>query len=609
MHSGGLPSWTVDPWYVPTKEITEIYRKYNLTVVTESIIERCTFLQYVVMAGIRFGGEILYANYVLRSPFLVQELNEWPIGGIYDGAQRTLFHWRDLIRIMETGRYNTEETHKRDKDHIEMDMKIAQQEKEVYEKFKDFIMNTLKPKMTKTESGVYFSLEGDLSVFKQKEEPLTKSDFPSQGDLSITGANLFKRKINNNQDQLIIGSPGFGPLGSPYTGKLSWFGTNQERTSSETNSWFGKSTVFLDFNLDGLEDLVVAAPLHQAGHKQHYPRGAIYVYFGDRESKYSLTPNVTILGDSASPTLFSSIGHALETGDVNGDGHKDLIIGSPYESRLMGAVTVYYAKRTLKSFYRNLVECDAKLSGIDINNHHFAMFGQKLLYVNTKPYPLLLVGSPSEKKNRKSLVGALYGFELRGREILRKFKIVGDEEFEQFGFNFAYGKPWKDIPHVLAISSVTYTAKTPKFASHAGAISLIQLEGLNGNLTFSQVRKITTFQGDKIFSRLGWELGFYDLNQDGIDDLYCSEPFRDTKVGLNAGIVYVMFGGDKFPRGVVTNVLESASKVFEPVRQRGRFGYTMIAGKFRNNKTSLVISSPVDSSQHYYGGSIEIKDF
>jgi FG-GAP-like repeat/FG-GAP repeat len=93
-----------------------------------------------------------------------------------------------------------------------------------------------------------------------------------------------------------------------------------------TESWFGSSVAAAgDFNGDGYADLVVGAP------KSNFVAdggGRAYLYFGGPGTTFDATPDVvfqdTVSGGFLGATVAAS-------GDVNGDGYSDIIIGASGE--------------------------------------------------------------------------------------------------------------------------------------------------------------------------------------------------------------------------------------------------------------------------------------
>lgn len=102
-----------------------------------------------------------------------------------------------------------------------------------------------------------------------------------------------------------------------------------------------------DIDGDGYNDIVVGAKDYTNGSLNH--AGALYVFHGgsdDTGSPTFLTPWRTIKGDQDSALLGAQVAFA---GDVNNDGHADVIVSSPGWERTpaqpnLGKVWLYYGK-------------------------------------------------------------------------------------------------------------------------------------------------------------------------------------------------------------------------------------------------------------------------
>jgi FG-GAP repeat len=82
----------------------------------------------------------------------------------------------------------------------------------------------------------------------------------------------------------------------------------------------------LDVNNDGIDDLLVGAPLHDAGGGGGADRGRAYVFFGANTP--DATADVTISGTVDGGQLGAAVSRA---GDVNNDNRLDFIVGAPFE--------------------------------------------------------------------------------------------------------------------------------------------------------------------------------------------------------------------------------------------------------------------------------------
>ncbi|MBL8858288.1 MAG: FG-GAP repeat protein [Planctomycetes bacterium] len=93
---------------------------------------------------------------------------------------------------------------------------------------------------------------------------------------------------------------------------------------SNAEDRFGAAAAVADLNNDGIKDLIVGAPLADG---TDVDAGKVYVFFGGSGlvGGADVTANAILAGQ---PT-HNSFGSSLSTGDVNGDGIADLVIGAP----------------------------------------------------------------------------------------------------------------------------------------------------------------------------------------------------------------------------------------------------------------------------------------
>ncbi|MEH1839380.1 MAG: Ig-like domain-containing protein [Nostoc sp.] len=356
----------------------------------------------------------------------------------------------------------------------------------------------------------------------------SRSTVSSAGDINGDGI-----------DDLIIGVPLASPNSKYYAGesyvvfgKSNGFGASLNLSDLNGSNGFvingidpddrsGSSVSSAgDFNGDGIDDLIIGAPL--ATHNSKYGAGESYVVFG-KSSGFGASLNLSNLNGSNGFVIngidtddFSG-SSVSSAGDFNGDGIDDLIIGAS-GAVPVGKSYVVFGKSSAFGASLNLSDLNGSngfvINGIDRGDTSVSSAGD----FNGDGFDDLIIGAPDADPYGKPNAG---------------------ESYVVFGSSNGFG----------------------------GSLNLSDLNGSNGFV-------INGIYEDDNSGRSISSAG--DFNGDGFDDLIIGAPFADTNK-YNAGKSYVVFGSSNGFEGRLnlSDLNSSNGLVLNGIDRDDRSGYSV----------------------------------
>jgi hypothetical protein len=287
----------------------------------------------------------------------------------------------------------------------------------------------------------------------------------------------------------------------------------------------------------------------------------------------SLSPvdaNLTVVGTAANDTAGWSV---AGVGDVNGDGHADVIVGVPRRDTRgrndTGAAYVFYGPFDDAQFVVD--DADVRLQGSDA----FELAGWSVAGagdLNGDGYDDVLVGAPFNDGNGMQS-GAVYV--VYGGPNLSSNRSLATANATLYGDPGQYAGWSVDETGAMEGQDTGVVVGAPRADVNGNESGVVYLYGAS-NLTGEVILDLdanATFDGRSAGDRLGWSVaGVGDVNGDGTDDVLVGAIGSDAN-GNQSGSVYLVHGTvfGQFP-------LRLADARIDGRASGDRFGWSVAGG-------------------------------
>ena len=327
-----------------------------------------------------------------------------------------------------------------------------------------------------------------------------------------------------------------------------------------------------DFDDDGIDDILVGAPKADGPDNARSNAGEAYVILGSPDLGGTVDiaedqQDLTVIGAEAGDNL----GFVVSSGDVNGDGIDDILVGARFASSLAGGTQ----GDLINAGKAYVIFGSPNLSGVvdtALDEQDFTVVGAKggdyLGYamaagdVNDDGVDDIIVAAPgADGPNSRSPDGGEAYVVFGSPELAGTIEVgQGQQDFTIFGAqaddflaNFAASGDVNDYG-IDDILLGTYMADGPDGQRpDAGAAYVIfGSRKLKGTLDLASGEGFLPIWGADASDWLGFVLTAADVNGDEVDDLIVSARNADGPGNNrnNCGEVYLIFGSTKLPSAV-----------------------------------------------------------
>ena len=643
-----------ETWYFPVSDLVNIYKDlYGEEKIDANVIISCSSLLYAEWIGEKVAGTKLFTLFASKSPFLVENLHNYFLGGKSDMAAWSSIIWHESVHWIENGSSACETPRnplyircnlgRRLKTNDMNNMLVSRPRRVSLIHFRNVNHEDILTRQT-LDAGVLFNIRGETArKLRQRQEKLQQTSRKriksfKQADYWTTGPHVFSTRnkyaklgwslisgqLPGYGQVLITAAPWYGNPGNSQHGRVYILSSSknflagnftdidevadQILEGTTENSRFGYSLTLLDYNADGVSDLAVGAP-SQGSNSLNYT-GAVYIYYGNSTTGgVNKKANVIIIGDQR----YFNMGTQILGGDVNMDGFNDLIIGSKYAAmggEQRGSVIVFFSRKRDEKMQQNCFSSQADL--LLKGEQNYSWFGHDFVFHSkTSIGPLLVVSAPayricalkdcSYSQDDVQSVGKLYGYKWSSRNQWKLvFTVTGQSALGQLGTGTAIGDAFGTGNDILAVSCPTSDVHgympldVPSMFEQAGKVFLLSLKTLaeKHDVIMSRTDYMSLFEGNLSFGRFGWLVTWQDVNKDGFDDLILGSPYQTQDVYNTPGEeggVYVFYGGDTFPHGNATRDCGILS--IQPCPQQKTSLYLSPEQKFSQFGRQVVIST------------------
>ena len=294
-------------------------------------------------------------------------------------------------------------------------------------------------------------------------------------------------------------------------------------------------------NGDGHTDVIVGAPLHDAGGSAGADRGRAYLYLGS-PSGLSASPAWTTSGDMDGARYGFSVAGA---GDVNGDGFSDVVVGA-YNHDAGGT-----ARGRAYLYLGSLSGLQTTAPWTVSGDEDDAFFGYSVATagdVNRDGFSDLVIGANTHDAGASLFAnrGRAYVYlgSSSGPSTSPIWTGSGDSDAAAYGTSVGTAG---DV-NGDGFSDILIGAHLRDGAGFQRGQALVYL----GTFSGVQSAPVWTAEGNEDFANLGTSVASAgDVNGDGYSDLLVSAPFHDAGAGFAAdrGQAYLYLGS---PTGLLT---------------------------------------------------------